>query len=105
LFFGNDSPAPIKNSIFYNGLERFWSHNDRKKLLAEQIDKIDRILDLLDEIEELPKDLLSFPELAIHALKGDLAGFWSVKVTGTIGLSSVLTTRTYPRSTMLTIMN
>lgn len=66
----------------HKGLERFWSHNDRKKLPAEQIDKIDRILDLLDEIEELPKDLLPFPGLAIHALKGDLAGFWSVKVTG-----------------------
>jgi proteic killer suppression protein len=49
--------------------------NDRKKLPADQINKIDRILDLLDEIDELPKDLLPFPGLAIHSLKGSLAGF------------------------------
>jgi proteic killer suppression protein len=69
-------------NIRHKGLERFWMHNDRKKLPAEQINKIDRILDLLDEIEELPKDLLPFPGLAIHSLKGDLTGFWSVRVTG-----------------------
>ena len=67
-------------SFRHKGLERFWTLNDRKKLPADQIGKIDRILDLLDEIEELPKDLMPFPGLACHPLKGDLAGFWSVKV-------------------------
>lgn len=69
-------------SFRHKGLERFWTHNDRKKLPADQIGKIDRILDILDEIEELPKDLMPFPGLAAHLLKGDLAGFWSFKVTG-----------------------
>jgi proteic killer suppression protein len=69
-------------SFRHKGLERFWTHNDRKKLPSDQIGKIDRILDLLDEIEELPKDLMAFPGLAGYLLKGDLAGFWSVKVTG-----------------------
>jgi toxin HigB-1 len=67
-------------SFKHKGLERFWTNDDRKKLPADQIDKIDRILDLLDEIEELPKDLTPFPGLAGHQLKGELAGYWSVKV-------------------------
>jgi proteic killer suppression protein len=74
--------APMITGFRHKGLERFWTDNDRKKLPADQINKIDRILDLLDEIEELPKDLLPFPGLAIHSLKGNLAGFWSVRVTG-----------------------
>ena len=64
----------------HKGLKLFWEENDRSKIPAALINKIDYILDILYEIEELHGDLEPFPGLAAHPLKGDLAGFWSVKV-------------------------
>lgn len=48
---------------------------------AEHARKIRRILTLLDEAEA-PGDLATFPGWRLHRLKGDLAGFWSITVTG-----------------------
>ena len=64
----------------HKGLGRFWTHTTTgKSWRRSRSIRLDRILDLLDEIEELPKDLLPYPGLAIHALKGDLAGFWECR--------------------------
>ena len=48
---------------------------------ARSADKIRRILAVLNRAAE-PGDMATFPGWRLHPLKGDLAGFWSVTVTG-----------------------
>ena len=40
------------------------------------------ILDIIDELEDLPKDLFFYQSLRPHQLKGDLQDFWSLDVSG-----------------------
>jgi toxin HigB-1 len=49
-------------------------------LPAVQIIKIRLILTLLDNAVKVED--MNFPGSGFHALKGDLTGFWSVKVNG-----------------------
>ena len=46
-----------------------------------QVDKITRILTLLDTIKT-PDQLKQIPGLKLHALQGNFDGFWAVNVTG-----------------------
>jgi len=48
---------------------------------AQNADKIQRILAVLSRIRE-PGETALFPGWRLHPLTGDLAGFWSVTVTG-----------------------
>ncbi len=68
------------NSFQHKGLRLFFENNDPSKLQPHHIEKLRRILYRLDEarsIEEL--DVIGW---ALHQLKGDLRGYWSVKVNG-----------------------
>jgi len=47
---------------------------------ADYADKVERILARLDEASE-PGNM-DLPGFRLHSLKGDLAGFWSVSVSG-----------------------
>lgn len=51
-------------SIGHKGLKLLWEKGDSSKLPAVQVFKI------------------NFPGANLHTLKGDLAGFWAVKVNG-----------------------
>ncbi|WP_236980408.1 type II toxin-antitoxin system RelE/ParE family toxin [Membranihabitans maritimus] len=66
-------------SIRHKGLRLLWEKDDISKLPTTQISKIRAILTLLDNAEEI-KDM-NFPGSELHPLKGDLKGFWSVKVS------------------------
>ena len=66
-------------SIRHKGLRLFWEKGDRSKLPATQIAKIRLILTLLHNAKAV-EDMNS-PGSDFHGLKGDLAGFYAVKVT------------------------
>ena len=61
-------------------LARFFEDDDRRKLPASQIDKIARILARLNEAITVQD--MGLPGYRLHPLKGELAGFWSVTVSG-----------------------
>lgn len=67
-------------SFRHKGLKLLFEENDRSKVRADQADKIGRILARLAEASE--SDHMSLPGFRLHPLRGDLAGFWAVSVSG-----------------------
>lgn len=67
-------------SFRHKGLKLVYEKGDRRRLSSEQADKIERILARLDEAAE-PRNM-DLPGFRLHPLKGDLAGYWSVSVSG-----------------------
>jgi proteic killer suppression protein len=67
-------------SIQHKGLKLLWEKDNISKLPAPQVNKIKMILTLLDNATDVQD--MNFPGSGLHALKGELAGFWSVKVNG-----------------------
>ncbi len=67
-------------SFRHKGLKLLYDRGDRRRVSAEQADKIERILARLDQAGD-PSGM-DLPGYRLHALKGDLAGFWSVTVSG-----------------------
>ena len=64
----------------HRGLKRLYEHDDRRALNPQHADKIARMLARLDEATR-PQDL-NLPGFRLHPLKGDLAGYWSITVSG-----------------------
>lgn len=67
-------------SIKHKGLRLLWEQDNNSKLPADQISRIERMLELIDSAQQVPEDFAAFPNWNIHKLSGDLNGFWSVKV-------------------------
>ncbi|PCJ63666.1 MAG: peptidase [Candidatus Hydrogenedentota bacterium] len=67
-------------TIRHRGLKRLYQRDDRSGLSVEMLTRIARIMDLLD-IATRPKDL-DLPGYRLHPLRGDLRGFWSIRITG-----------------------
>jgi proteic killer suppression protein len=65
-------------SFRHRGLKRLYANDDRPGLNAEHIDKIARVLALLNRAAR-PQDM-NLPGFRLHPLKGNLAGFWSVTI-------------------------
>ncbi|MBS1565038.1 MAG: type II toxin-antitoxin system RelE/ParE family toxin [Bacteroidetes bacterium] len=65
-------------SIQHKGLKRLWTRDDGSRLPPDQVEKIRDILSLLDSAEKIND--MNFPGSALHPLKGDLIGYWSVTV-------------------------
>ena len=68
-------------SIAHKGLRLLWEKNDSSKLPPEQIEKIKRILSAVNTAKTL-EPLRMIPGYKLHALTGDLKGFWAIWVTG-----------------------
>jgi toxin HigB-1 len=68
-------------SIAHKGLLLLWEKGDHSKLPGEQIVKIKRILQMLHTAQTLDP-LKAVRGYKLHALSGDLKGFWSVFITG-----------------------
>lgn len=66
-------------SFRHKGLKRLYDDGDRRRLPAESVDKIERILARLDVATEAKH--MDLPGYRLHALKGDWAGFWAVSVS------------------------
>jgi proteic killer suppression protein len=69
--------AMIEN-FRHKGLKRFFEEDDRSKLPQDMVERIRDILTLLDAAENV--DGMRLPSLKLHALKGDLKGYWAVTV-------------------------
>ena len=65
-------------SFKHRGLRRLYEDDDQRGLNAEHVAKITTIFARLD-VAKVPEDM-DVIGLRFHALKGDLAGFWSVTV-------------------------
>ncbi len=67
-------------SFAHKGLERFFYAGNKKGIQAQHAQKLADILDLLDAATMI-KDM-NFPGSNLYQLKGNLRGFWSVRVSG-----------------------
>ena len=65
-------------SFRHAGLKRFYERGDRRRLLAEHVPKIARVLAQLDIATDAND--MDIPGFHLHPLTGNLAGFWSVTV-------------------------
>lgn len=64
----------------HKGLKLLFDKGDRRRVLPDHVSKIERILARLDEATAASH--MDLPGYRLHPLKGDLAGHWSVTVTG-----------------------
>jgi toxin HigB-1 len=65
-------------SFRHKGLRRFFEHDDRSKIDAQDADKLARILARLQR-SRVPQDMAA-PGFRLHPLRGKLKGFWAVTV-------------------------
>lgn len=64
----------------HKGLKLLFEKGDRSKVQSEYAEKIERILARLEESSAV--DNMNLPGFRLHPLKGDLAGYWAVSVSG-----------------------
>jgi toxin HigB-1 len=65
-------------SFRHKGLRRFFEDDDPSKLPPDMTERIRRVLSFLDAATQV--DDMDQPTFRLHALKGDLKGFWAVTV-------------------------
>ena len=65
-------------SFRHKGLQRFFVHGDGSKLPPDMLRRIGIVLTALNGAATIED--MNQPTLRLHALKGDLRGFWSVTV-------------------------
>lgn len=65
-------------SFRHKGLRRFFEDDDRSKLSPELVERIRDLLTALDSARSIKE--LDRPSFRLHALKGDLKGYWAVTV-------------------------
>jgi toxin HigB-1 len=68
----------VIRSFKHKGLRDFFEVDDAKRLPADMLDRIGRILLVLGDANRI--DELNFPTYRLHPLKGNLRGYWSVTV-------------------------
>jgi len=69
-------------TIKSKALKLIWERGEGSKLPPAQLKKIKLILQIIDDLEEVPEDLANLVAFRPHPLKGNLTGFWSFDVTG-----------------------
>ena len=67
-------------SFRHKGLRLLFEADDRSKLRQDQVRRISIILAALDEAAAIED--MNRPSFRLHALQGELSGFWSVWVNG-----------------------
>ena len=69
-------------SFKHRGLRRFHEREDRSRLPQQHVARIERVLDRLNvAVNPQGMDVSGFE---LHPLKGDLKGFWAVRVSGNL---------------------
>ena len=68
-------------SIRHKGLRQLYDDDNGRGVQAGAVDKLRKLLLAIETASGLD-DLKMFPGWRLHVLKGDLAGFWSLTVTG-----------------------
>ena len=69
------------DSITHKGLRLLWEKDDSSKLPSIHLEKIRRILTVLDTIKTL-ETVRQIPGYKLHSLTGNLKSFWSISITG-----------------------
>ena len=64
----------------HKGLKLLFEKGDRRRVRPQYAAKVERILARLDEATKAAD--MDLPGFRLHPLKGDLAGYWSVGVSG-----------------------
>jgi len=67
-------------SFRHKGLRLFYETGSTRGIRAEHAVKLGRVLLLLDRAT-VPADM-DMPSFRLHPLKGNLAGFWSISISG-----------------------
>lgn len=67
-------------SFRHKGLQRFFEKGDHRRVSPRIIARVERVLARLD-VAAGPGDM-NLPGFRLHPLKGDLAGYWAVSVSG-----------------------
>jgi len=57
-----------------------WEDGNTSRLPADQVGRIERMLNVIDSAQQVPQDFEAFRNWNMHKLTGDLKEFWSVKV-------------------------
>ena len=70
------------NSIKHKGLKLLFIKGDESKVQPHLVYKLKKILVIIDSLEKIPDDLQNLKNLEPHKLKGDLADFWAISVSG-----------------------
>ncbi len=65
-------------SFRHRGLKRFFERGDRSLIRPDLLDRVEVMLAQLD-VASSP-EAMRIPNYRLHALKGDLKGYWSVRV-------------------------
>jgi toxin HigB-1 len=71
---------PVR-SVRHKALSKLFHDDERRGLPADQVNKLRRILAALDAAEDV-EEMRAYPGWRLHALKGDLEGFWSIAISG-----------------------
>lgn len=67
-------------SFKHKGLRLLWEDGNSNKLPSELIGRIERMLEVIDSVQQVPEDFGAFQNWNIHKLSGELKGYWSIKV-------------------------
>jgi proteic killer suppression protein len=67
-------------SFRHKGLEALFSAGSKRGIPPQYAQKLTDILDQLDAAQEVHD--MAYPGADLHPLKGDLVGYWAVKVSG-----------------------
>ena len=70
----------VIHSFRHRGLQRLYERGDASRLHADHVPRLRLILTLLDAATK-PSDM-NFPGSGFHALRGNLRGFYAVRVSG-----------------------
>ena len=65
----------------HKALRRLYEEDQRSGLPQKLVTRISDILAIIQVAPKVSR-LATFPGLRLHRLKGDLAGFWSISVSG-----------------------
>jgi toxin HigB-1 len=68
-------------NLRHRGLKRLFESGDGRQVRQDQLKRIRRVLFVLDTASVID-DVDQLPGTRLHPLRGDLAGFWSVSVSG-----------------------
>jgi len=67
-------------SFRHKGLKRLYDKDDRRGIQAAYTAKIERVLARLDQAST--PESMNLPGYRLHALKGNLSGFWAIAISG-----------------------
>lgn len=65
-------------SFAHKGLRQLYENDDGRKLPSDMLKRVSLLLHALDQTKVV--DELDLPTFKLHALRGDLRGFWAVTV-------------------------